>query len=124
LLKKEINEIVHGVSASMGCSAAIEIMEGYPALVNNKEAADIILATAEKLLGKDKVTLKKHTTLGIEDFSYYLKSCKGAFYHLGCANPEKGIASPLHSNTFDIDEDCLKLGVMLHAAIVFRLLEN
>ena len=29
-------------------------------------------------------------------------------------NEEKNILSPLHTADFDIDEDCLEIGVMLH----------
>ena len=52
--------------------------------------------------------------LGAEDFSFFLEHSKGAFYHLGCRNEEKNILSPLHTADFDIDEDCLEIGVMLH----------
>lgn len=123
-LKNRIREIVQGVSASMGCSADIEILEGYPAVVNDKETADLILKTAADLLGSEKAVVKEKATLGIEDFSYFLKACKGAFYHLGCGNPQKGITAPLHNNCFDIDEDCLKTGVLMHVAIAYKLLEN
>jgi amidohydrolase len=124
LVHKRITEIVQGVSASMGCSAELEIIEGYPLLVNHDEAVDTIIDTASDLLGEDKVIRKDSATLGAEDFSFFLKSCKGAYYHLGCGNKEKGITASIHNNRFDIDEDCLKLGVMLHASIAYRLLEN
>ena len=52
--------------------------------------------------------------MGGEDFSFYTQSCKGVFFHLGCGNKEKKITSPLHTSYFDIDEDCLTIGVMMH----------
>jgi len=124
LVHKRIAEIVHGVSASMGCGAEIDIIEGYPLLINHDETVDVIIAASSELLGKDNVRLMERATLGAEDFSFYLKSCKGAFYHLGCGNKEKGITAPIHNNRFDIDEDCLKTGVLTQVGIAYKLLEN
>lgn len=123
-VKQKIKEIVQGISASMGGSAEVIFSDGFPALVNDNETVDIILNTSSEVLGKDKVFIKEKPSMGVEDFAFFIKETKGAFYHLGSGNAEKGISSSLHSNDFDIDEDCLKLGVMLHTAIVYKLLEG
>lgn len=60
----------------------------------------------------------------MEDFSFFLEKAKGVFYHLGCASREKGITAPLHSQDFDIDETCLKLGVELQASLALKLLKR
>ena len=39
-------------------------------------------------------------------------------------NREKGITAPLHSQDFDIDEECLKLGVQLQAQLALKLLKR
>lgn len=121
---KRIDEIINGISISMGGSAEIEFIEGYSALYNDAQMVDIILSTTEDILGKEKVALKEKPTLGGEDFCYFAEAVQGAYYHLGCGNVDKGITAPLHNEHFDIDEDCLKTGVMLHAAIALRLLEG
>lgn len=123
-VKRKIRDIVSGVSASLGGSGEAEILEGYAALINDSEVVDIITETAGKLLGRDKVVIKEKASLGVEDFSFFINASKGAFYHLGCGNAGKGISASLHTNGFDIDEDCLHIGVMLHAAIACRILEN
>mgnify|MGYP002240929478 CR=1 FL=1 len=61
---------------------------------------------------------------GWKTFSFFLEKAKGVFYHLGCANREKGITAPLHSQDFDIDEECLKLGVQLQAQLALKLLKR
>ena len=38
-----------------------------------------------------------------------------SFYRLGTSNPAKGITSYVHTPTFDIDEDALKIGPGLMA---------
>lgn len=123
-VKQRISDIVCGVCTSMGGSADIEVIKGYAALINDGEVVDVITKTAGELLGMDKVVIKEKTSMGVEDFSFFINACKGAFYHLGCGNVEKGITASLHTSNFDLDEDCLKLGVMLHSAIACRLLES
>ncbi|HPK10131.1 MAG TPA: hypothetical protein PK246_07350, partial [Saprospiraceae bacterium] len=50
-----------------------------------------------------------------EDFSYYTHHVPACFYRLGTGNKEKGIISPVHTATFDIDEEALKVGSGLMA---------
>jgi metal-dependent amidase/aminoacylase/carboxypeptidase family protein len=48
-----------------------------------------------------------------EDFAYYSQVMPACFYRLGTGNVERGITSSVHTPTFDIDEDALKVGVGL-----------
>ncbi|HEX2925018.1 MAG TPA: M20 family metallopeptidase [Ruminiclostridium sp.] len=124
LAKQRIIEIVSGVSSSLGAVGSVEINEGYEALINDSTVVDVIVESANEILGKGNVLMKEKPSLGVEDFSYFVNVCKGAFYHLGCGNAGKGITSPLHTDSFDIDEDCLHIGVMTHAAIALNLLNG
>lgn len=122
--KKMITGIVKGISESMGGSADIVITKGYDALVNDVETMDVVAQAARELLGVGQPVFKEKTSLGVEDFSFFANVCKGAFYHLGCGNPEKSITSPIHTDTFDIDEDCLPIGVMMHVETTLKLLNS
>ena len=93
-------------------------------MINNNEVVDIIKENAIKLLGKENVEFKELPSLGAEDFSYFMDVAKGAFFHLGCGNPAKGITSPIHTEHFDIDEECLKVGVRLQVENVMTLLKR
>ncbi len=46
------------------------------------------------------------------------------FYRLGTGNPERGIISPIHTETFDIDEASLETGMGLMAWLAVRELEK
>ncbi len=69
---------------------------------------------AERLLGEEAHKEKEYPSMGAEDFSFYTENCKGVFFHLGCGNKEKGINSLIHTDTFDMDEDCLVIGSAMH----------
>lgn len=121
---ERITSIAKGLSGALGGSAEVAISHGYKALINTDRVVDEVIKAAEGLLGKDNVKMREKPSLGVEDFSYFLDAAPGAFYHLGCANPARGITSTGHTPTFDIDEDCLPLGVALHTAVVLRLLDK
>lgn len=110
-----VEEIVKSTAIAYRCTGKIEVEENwYPPVINDDELVNIVKQNTEKLLGKDKFLFKESPSLGGEDFSFYTQNCKGVFYHLGCANKEKNIVSPVHTSFFDIDEDCLPIGVMMH----------
>jgi metal-dependent amidase/aminoacylase/carboxypeptidase family protein len=56
--------------------------------------------------------------MGGEDFSFFSDCAPGAFFHIGCVNPEWMPAPPLHSRDFRIDENCLTIGTLMHVALV------
>ena len=91
---------------------------------NDSETVDVVRKTAEKILEKKNVIISEIPSMGTEDFSYFSQSVKSCFYNLGCRNEEKNTVYPLHSSKFDLDEDCLKIGVMLQVENVIELLNR
>ncbi|MDP3177415.1 MAG: hypothetical protein Q8M76_05895, partial [Spirochaetaceae bacterium] len=114
--------IVEGVSAAFGGRGELVVSYGYEALVNHDAEVDVVSDAALELLGPGSVVWKEKPSMGVEDFSYFIKDRPGAFYHLGCGNLGKGITAPLHSAAFELDEDCLPLGAALQALIALRAL--
>lgn len=119
-----VNEIVQGVARGMGGKGEVLIEKGYPVLINNNDIVDMVRDNGRDLLGESQVVLLKNVSLGVEDFAFFLEQVPGAFYRLGSGNPSKGIVHPGHSNLFDIDEDCLTVGVLIQVANVLKALED
>ena len=61
--------------------------------------------------------------MAAEDFAYFSQEAPSFMYRLGSRNEEKGIIYPLHHPSFDIDEKCLKNGVMLSSAFALDFLK-
>lgn len=116
--------VVEGVSSSFGGEGALEVEYGYAALVNDDRVVSVAAQVALEMLGPEKVQWKEKPSMGVEDFSFFAREAPGAFYNLGCGNPAKGIVSPIHSSTFDIDEDCLPIGVALQTALALRIIDQ
>jgi len=103
-----------GIAQSMGGNCRVDITTGYPALVNNEELTERCRAAAIRYLG-DKNVVELPLRLTGEDFSFYTHHTHGCFYRLGTANSAKGINSPVHTPTFDIDESAMIIGAGLMA---------
>lgn len=83
--------------------------EGYPVLVNEKTCSDKAAKCAEEY----HLKYPAEKMLGGEDFAYYLKHIPGCFIQLGCRNEDKECVYPLHHPKFNLDEECMKIGVDL-----------
>jgi amidohydrolase len=106
---KKIVKMAESMAEGMGGRCEIELSKGYPYLENNPELTRRIRKAAEDYVGKENV-VDLDLTLGSEDFAYYSHQVPASFYRLGTRNESKGITSYVHTPTFDIDEDALKIG--------------
>jgi amidohydrolase len=115
---KKIKKMAENIAEGMGGKCEVDISRGYPYLENNPALTRRIRAAAETYVGKENV-VDIDITLGAEDFSYYSQVIPASFYRLGTKNEAKGITSYVHTPTFDIDEDALKIssGLMAWMAI-------
>ena len=104
------------LAKAMGGSCEFEIRKGYPFLYN-----DEALTAKNKMLAQDYLGIENVIDLDIwmaaEDFAYYSQEVPSCFYRLGTRNEARGIISSVHTPTFDIEEEALKVGVGLMAWI-------
>ena len=117
-MKELIAAIAKNIAIGMGCEAEVDVIPGYAALVNDDNEVSRIKRVAGRLFGEENVVEKAAPSMGGEDFSFFSDCAPGAFFHVGCVNPEWMPAPPLHSRDFRIDEDCLTIGTLMHVALV------
>ncbi len=120
---KKIQKMAESIAEGMGGKCEVTISNGYPYLENNPELTRRIKASAELYVGKENV-VDIDLTLGSEDFAYYSQKIPASFYRLGTRNDAKGITSYVHTPTFDIDEDALKIGPGLMAWMAIQELSD
>ncbi|KQB35596.1 M20 metallopeptidase family protein [Acidiplasma aeolicum] len=111
-IERRIKEILEGLKLTYRIDYEYDYIKGYPVLINNEEVSRIIEKNAAEVLGQENIVHPK-PDMGGEDFAYYLQKVPGAYYFLGGGNREKGIYSPNHSPTFNVDERSLKYGAMI-----------
>lgn len=118
--KERIHEIIKHQTHSFGADFELDFEEGYEPLINNNAMIDFIKKTAEEVIGEEHIVMKSSPSLGVEDFAYFSNRVKGAFYHLGC---KKSDNLSLHQNNFDINESCIKTGILMQVELVLKLLK-
>jgi amidohydrolase len=119
---QKIRKMAEGIAEGMGGKCEVDISKGYPYLENNPDLTRRIRTAAEAYVGSENV-VNIDITLAAEDFAYYSQVIPASFYRLGTSNPAKGITSYVHTPTFNIDEDALKIGPGLMAWMAIKELE-
>lgn len=111
-IKNRIKKLIKCVSNSFDGDAEFIELVYFASLVNWKDAADIVRDNAVNFLG-DKKVLKLIPSLGSEDFSFFIQNKPGAFFNIGSRNEKIGIVHKAHNGLFDVDEDCIEIGLTL-----------
>ena len=108
LLKKEMRRACKVVEA-LGGSVNLNMVEWYPATINDKAAAGVTFDALRSLLGEEQVFEAVPRMAG-EDFSYMSREVPGCFMGLGVKGADWDQPYPVHTSTFRIDESALAVG--------------
>jgi amidohydrolase len=116
-------KLAEGLAESMGGTCEFNIVKGYPFLTNDEKLTQRSQQWAAEYLGAENV-VELPMRMTAEDFAYYSQEMPACFYRLGTGNAAKGIVSPIHTETFNVDEDCLETGMGLMAWLAVKELGN
>jgi amidohydrolase len=118
-----MQQMAEGIAAAMGAQAELIIDKGYPFLKNDELLTERLRSSARAYLGDEQVVELPIRMTG-EDFAWYTHELPGCFYRLGTGNPAKGIVSQVHTDTFDVDEDCFYHSTGLMAWLALQELNH
>ncbi|MCF8371137.1 MAG: amidohydrolase [Bacteroidales bacterium] len=121
--KLKIANIAQSIAHGMGAECEVEIRHGYPFLVNNETITQQAKDFAKTYLPPENVE-DMSIRMTAEDFAYYSQKFPACFFRLGTGNKSKGITSQLHTSTFDIDEEALKIGAGMMAWLAYSFLND
>ena len=115
---KHIQRLANSVAEGTGTQITVEYGVGANAVENDPRLVDLITSSADRVLGNQSVESIARPSMGSEDFAFYCKHVPAAMFRLGCMSDKIG-GSPLHTPTFDIDEESLKIGakIIAHTAL-------
>jgi amidohydrolase len=119
LLRRKVREVLEAAARAGGCRLELELRSGFPVLINDPHAVEIVRRVAAEQLGEENVC-DPGLLPASEDFAYFLERRPGALIFLGAGNAEKGIGAPHHSPQFDIDERALPIGAELLCRLAVR----
>ncbi len=111
---EQLHEIVKKHSLKYGVESILNIVKGYPFLVNDEDFTNQCLASAQNYLGLENVE-ELPLRMTAEDFAFITQKVPSCFFRLGTGNTKNNIVSGVHTATFDVDEQCLEVGMALLA---------
>jgi len=120
---RRMTDMAEGIAKSMGATCDMQIIRGFPFLINEEKLTADIKTHAAEYLGEGNV-LEEDIWMAAEDFAYYSQAADSCFYLCGVGNVAKGITSTLHSPTFNIDEKALEVSAGLMAYLALKRLGN
>jgi amidohydrolase len=127
-LKPEVKEQIHTeirrameVARSMGGDFELRIESDCPSISNDRAVVDLLRGVATELLGDESIK-PVVPDMGGEDFSFFSNQVPGAMFDLGCLI--EGDERIHHNPRFDIDEQCLHIGVAILAEAALRLVRH
>ncbi len=104
-----IRRIVKAAGTLHNADVKVEIIEGYPSVINTVEESKIARRAVTNIIGDDALVDTRYINMGGEDFSFYLENIPGCFVRVGAQ--KEGLGNiPAHSSTFDFDEEALSVG--------------
>ena len=122
-ISEAVTRTIRGVAEAHGCTADIQLVDGYPVTLNDDGEAARFAEVCRTTLGEKSHRLLPAPQMGGEDFSYVLQQVPGVMAFLGvCPTTESNpLSAPsLHSNRMVLNEDGLVHGIALHAAMALH----
>jgi amidohydrolase len=102
------DETVKGVERMTNAKISWSIPYTSPGLFNDKTVTDILIQAAEESIGIENIEFMKESSMGGEDFAYYLEHIPGSYYRIGCFD---GCSTDVHTPIFDVDDACIPTAV-------------
>ena len=114
-----ITKLCRGTAQTLGGAVRVTFDAQLPGVVNDPAVTAICLGAAHEVAGENHVVVHGRPSMGAEDFADYLTSVPGCMIRLGVRRKGKKI-TPLHTSTFDMDENSLVIGARLLARVLLR----
>jgi amidohydrolase len=117
--RQTLERVCAGLAGVSGAEILARFDPMLNGVTNDPRISTFCLSVARELLGTDQVSTDDRPSMGSEDFADYLSVVPGCMISLG-VRPTGGKVTPLHTNTFDIDEAALLLGAHLLTRVVVQ----
>jgi len=122
-VEKLMRGILTGITAAHGANYELDYDRGTMVVVNDPKLVANTLPTLRRVLGEEKV-VEVAKRMGAEDFAFYGRVVPAFLLRLGSGNERKGVTGEAHTPRFDIDEECLAVGVKAMSATLLDFLNQ
>lgn len=123
-LKKRVQKIAVDTAEAYGTSCEVFFEDSYPPLRNSDELSALLLPAMEEVFGTENILRNEIPSLGADDFSYFMQTCRGLYFDLGTHDPCSDEYFPLHSEHFAPQEEAVKVGMLAELTAVYTILHG
>ena len=120
MAKRRFTEIAESIALAHGCTALVELKDGYPVTKNDPHAVDEFFRIAKETIDPSRSMPFENPVMGGEDFSYYCKEVPSCFFALGLLPEGQESMPSLHQATFDFNDDAISTGIKMFCALALR----
>jgi len=107
---KKLRLVVEKTCEAQGAKADVDLIVGYPVVINDDTAHDRSLKAIGQM--SDELKAIQHPpVMGGEDFAYYGQKAPGNFAFLGICPKDRDSYPGLHQADFDFNDDAIPLGI-------------
>jgi hippurate hydrolase len=107
-IEQRIRTIAEGIAAGFGAQATVEYRRRYPPTINTH--IDSARAAAVRTVGETRVRSDFASSMGSEDFSFYLRERPGCYVWIGTRSDTDTQPIPLHANRYDFNDRAIPVG--------------
>ena len=119
--KQHINRIITETCAAYGCTAEIDMPDGYPCVINNEDITSKAEEFAMEWVGKENIRKLEMRMTG-EDFAFFTQQYPSSFFRFGIKAEVNANTGGLHSSTFQMDEKAFETGIGGMAWLAWKFL--
>lgn len=116
-----IEQLALGTARAMGADAKLEYDFGYPPTMNDPAVIDEISEAVSDILGPQKLLQVPVSSMGSEDFAFYLEKVPGALFRIGTCDERPESSWALHNPSTLFDEKAISAGIAAMVGSVFKL---
>lgn len=120
MAKERFREIVNSIAIAHGCTAEVDLRDGYPVTRNDELAVDTFFKIAKETIASERVLPFEKPVMGGEDFSYYCQEVPSCFFAVGLLPEGVNEIPALHQPKFDFNDEAIRTGIQLFCALALH----
>ena len=118
LLERRIRELSEGIAAAHGAMCTVTYTHEFAPTINDERCARVAGEAAAAALGLERVDAECAPIMPSEDFGVFARHVPACFSFIGNGTVEGEGGTPLHSRSYDANDDVLAAGVAFYGAVV------
>ena len=118
LLERRIRELSEGIAAAHGATCTVTYTHEFAPTINDERCARVAGEAAVAALGVERVDAECAPIMPSEDFGVFARHVPACFSFIGNGTVEGEGGTPLHSRSYDANDDVLAAGVAFYGAVV------